>query len=76
MSQFIIDITYDSEHGIYLGSCKDVRGLHVEGKSIEAILEVVHDVLPEMVADNLAYDLKNGHFPLYNIATFAETRVQ
>lgn len=74
--EYVITISYDAEAGVYLGSCSDVRGLHVEGNSIEQVVEAVQDIMPDLVADNLVYDMKHGNPPLYRITTFAETRVQ
>lgn len=71
----IIDIMYDEEHKVYLGSSEQVRGQHVSCETLEEVFEVVKDVLPELVANNLTYDIKHGHMPLYNIAKYAESRV-
>lgn len=74
MKEYIFTIRYDEEAGVYLGSCPEVRGLHVEGATIESVFEVIEDALPDFIADNLAYDAKQGYVPLYNIVNYAQDR--
>jgi hypothetical protein len=72
--QYVISIMKDDVTKRYTGICETVRGLVVEADTIEEVLEIAQDLLPDMVAENLEYDMKNGLPPLFLLAKFAENR--
>ena len=69
----IIKVEYDAQHKRWLGSSDDISGLHVECGSIEELLEVVADALPDLIEHNL--DLPMPPHPLYDIVTSNEARL-
>ncbi len=73
VNQYIITISRDDKTGRYTGICEDVRGLVVEAATIEEVVEIAHDLLPDMVAANLEHDMQDIP-PLFQLAKFSESR--
>ncbi len=76
MKRYVITIMQDDETGRYTGVCEEVRGLVVEAATIEEVVEIAQDLLPDMVAANLEYEMSHGFPPLFELAKFAENRTQ
>jgi predicted RNase H-like HicB family nuclease len=74
MNPIILDIIYDDENFVYYASSEQVRGLHVEAETIEDVLAIATDIIPELIAENTEYDLKHGAL-LCNITNYAESHL-
>jgi hypothetical protein len=48
---FSVQAIWDDEAGVFY-SQSDLAGLHVEAKTFDAFVQLVHDLAPEVVADN------------------------
>lgn len=72
--EYIITVTYDPEHKVYLGWSDAVPGLHVCCPTLEELMEVVEDALPEMVEANAAKQHSVAPVPLYHMAKYSELR--
>ena len=50
-----IDADWDNAAGVWIATSADVPGLHAEAASLEALIEVVVDLAPDLlVANNVA----------------------
>ena len=74
--EYIITVTYDESNLVYLGWSEDVPGLHICCATLEELMEVVEDALPEMVAANQARYASPPPVALYHIAKHSELRLE
>lgn len=51
--QFSVTVCHDEEEAIWYVQSSDVPGLNAEAATLEALIEVVADLAPELVAANL-----------------------
>jgi hypothetical protein len=49
---------YDAEHGIYRTLTSDIPGLNVETSSMDAFIDVVLDVAPDLVPGESVIDIE------------------
>jgi hypothetical protein len=73
MTQHVITVSKDQTTGRYTGTCETVRGLVVEADTIEELVDIAQDLLPDLVAANLAYDMHHGLPPLVQLAQYPES---
>lgn len=52
-TQYVIQISLDEDAGVYYVRNSDVPGLHVEADTIDEVMAIVRDVLPDLVKHNL-----------------------
>ena len=53
MYQFAIDVSYDDDTGVFVGTSDDIPGLTLETETIAELLEVAMDIVPELLSGNL-----------------------
>ena len=71
-SNFSIDVIYDAEVGVFVGTSKDILGLTVEEESIHKFFETAMDIVPYLLEKNLNVidndnDVVNVHIVLKNL---------
>ena len=71
-SNFSIDVIYDAEVGVFVGTSKDIPGLTVEVESIHEFFETVMDIVPYLLEKNLNVtdnenDVVNVHIVLKDL---------
>ena len=49
---FVIDVQWDAEADVYVATSEDVPGLATEAGSLDALIERVKAVVPELLRDN------------------------
>jgi predicted RNase H-like HicB family nuclease len=58
--QFTVTVCHDEHEGVWYVQSSDVPGLNAEAATLDALVEVVTDLAPELVAANLP-DAGFGH---------------
>ena len=58
--QFTVTVCHDENEGVWFVQSSDVPGLNAEAPTLDALVEVVTDLAPELVAANLP-DAGFGH---------------
>ncbi|HUE46946.1 MAG TPA: DUF1902 domain-containing protein [Aestuariivirgaceae bacterium] len=51
--QFTVTVCHDEDEGVWYVQSSDVPGLNAEAPTLDALVEVVTDLAPELVAANL-----------------------
>jgi predicted RNase H-like HicB family nuclease len=51
--QFTVTVSHDEEEGVWFVQASDIPGLHAEAPTLDALVEVISDLAPELVAANL-----------------------
>ncbi len=71
---YVITVTYDPEHKVFLGWCDDVPGLNVCCETVDELMEVVESSLPWVLEGIAERDDTIDIAPVYQLAKFSETR--
>ena len=50
--QFTVTVNHDTVEGVWYVHSSDVPGLNVEAATLEALIEIITDLAPELVAEN------------------------
>lgn len=50
---FVVTVCRDEEEGVWFVQSSDVPGLNAEAPSLDALVEVITDLVPDLVAANL-----------------------
>jgi predicted RNase H-like HicB family nuclease len=51
--QFTVTVSHDEKESVWFVESSDVPGLHAEAPTLDELVEVIADVVPELVASNL-----------------------
>jgi Domain of unknown function (DUF1902) len=51
--QFTITVSHDAKEGVWFVQTSDVPGLNAEAPTLEALIEVITDLAPDLAAANL-----------------------
>ncbi len=63
---FSIDVNFDEEVKVFVGTSEDIPGLTIEASSIHEFLETAMDIVPYLLAINLKItDRKDGDVNVY-----------
>lgn len=63
----VLDITHDSEAGVFIAVSKDVPGLVVEGDSVEQVMREARNLIPELM-EGLPMDMPTTYAHLTECA--------
>ena len=51
--QFTVTVSHDEQEGVWYVQSSDVPGLHAEAATLEALIEIIADLAPDLLAANL-----------------------
>ncbi len=52
-NQFSLELFYDQECGVWVGTSKDIPGLFLEAESVSELLKEGEEMIPYLLAENL-----------------------
>lgn len=53
--QFTVTVEHDEKEGVWFVQSSDVPGLHAEAPTLDALVEAIADLAPDLVAANLPH---------------------
>ncbi len=62
---FTVTVCHDEEEGVWFVHSSDLPGLNVEATTLDALIEVITDVVPDLVATNIPD--RNGLGPMISV---------
>jgi len=49
----VVNVSHDEREGIWHVLSSDVPGLHAEAESLDALIEIISDVAPDLISANI-----------------------
>lgn len=59
--QFTVTVCHDENEGVWFVQSSNVPGLNAEARTLDALVDVITDIAPDLIAANLpGADIKSG----------------